>query len=82
MFLSQASQIAVQADGGKSILSSILAVFAAVGEWIVSTFDTLVPLFYKDESGLTFIGVLAVAGLAFSIAFLLINLIKSWLRFS
>ncbi len=77
MFL---SAVAAQASTN-SILSAILAVFASVGEWIVSTFDTLIPLFYKDESGLTFLGVLAVAGLAFSVAFLLINLIKSWMRF-
>lgn len=66
---------------GNSILTAILAVFAAVGEWIVTSVTNLLPLFYTSENGLTFIGVLGVAGLAFSVAFMLINLIKSWLRF-
>lgn len=64
-----------------SILTAILAVFSAVGDWIVSSVTKLLPLFYTAESGLTFVGVLAVAGLAFSVAFMLINLIKSWLHF-
>lgn len=66
---------------GESFLAAILDVFAAVGEWIVTATTELLSLFYTSESGLTFIGVLAVAGLAFSVAFMLINLIKSWLRF-
>lgn len=78
MFL---TETVVQSTTGTSILTAILAVFTSVGEWIVATFNSLVPLFYTAESGLTFIGVLSVAGLAFSIAFLLINLIKSWLHF-
>lgn len=71
----------VLSETGTDILTAILAVFKAVGGWIVSSVDELLPLFYKAESGLTFIGVLAVAGLAFSVAFMLINLIKSWLHF-
>lgn len=66
---------------GEGILTAILAVFAAVGEWIVTSITTLMPMFYSSESGLTFVGVLAVAGLAFSVAFMLINHIKSWLHF-
>lgn len=65
------------------ILTAILAVFTGVADWIVTSVDGLVPLFYNAEgASLTFVGVLAVAGLAFSVAFMLINLIKSWLRFS
>lgn len=76
------SDVAVLSETSPSILSAILSVFTAVGEWIVAAFNSLVPLFYSSESGLTFVGVLAVAGLAFSIAFLLINLIKGWLHFA
>lgn len=71
----------VLSETGTDILTAILAVFKAIGGWIVSSIDDLLPMFYKAESGLTFIGVLAVAGLAFSVAFMLIRLIKSWLRF-
>ena len=53
-----------------SVLTAILAVFLAVGEWISSAVTTLTPMFWAAETGLTFLGTLAVAGLAFSVAFL------------
>lgn len=64
-----------------NVLSSILAIFLAVGEWISSAVSSLTPMFWSAETGLTFFGVLSVAGLAFSIAFLLINLIQGFLHF-
>ena len=62
------------------ILTSILAVFAAVGEWFSTTITTLFPIFYAEGS-LTFLGVLSVAGLAFSVVFLLIGIIQKFLHF-
>ena len=64
-----------------NVLSAILEVFAAVGEWIVSAVNELTPMFYGSEMGLTFMGVLAVAGLAFSVVFLLIGIIQRFLHF-
>ena len=63
-----------------TVLNSILEVFSAVGEWISTAVTSLVPMFYAEGS-LTFVGVLAVAGLAFSVAFLIINLISNFLHF-
>lgn len=60
---------------------SFLSIFLSVGQWLVSLVSVLIALFYTPETGLTFVGVLAVAGLAFSVAFLLIKLIKGWLGF-
>lgn len=71
----------LSSTAGEGILVAILSVFTAVGGWLVETVNSLVPMFYSAESVLTFLGVLGVAGLAFSVAFLLIGLIKSWLRF-
>lgn len=62
-------------------LESILAVFAAVGDWIATAVADLVPMFYVAETGLTFLGVLAVAGLAFSVVFLIIGIIQNFLHF-
>ena len=70
---------ATAGDGG--VLSAILEIFLAVGEWISSAVTSLTPMFWSAESGLTFLGVLSVAGLAFSIAFLIINLIQGFLQF-
>lgn len=64
-----------------TVLTAILAVFTAIGEWIGTAVQTLIPMFYVAETGLTFIGVLAVAGLGFSVIFLLLNTIKDFLRF-
>lgn len=63
-----------------TVLSSILEVFTAVGQWITSAVTALIPMFYAEGS-LTFLGVLAVAGLAFSVAFLIIGLIQNFLHF-
>ncbi len=62
------------------ILTAILAVFAAVGEWFSTTISTLIPIFFANGS-LTFLGVLSVAGLAFSVVFLLIGVIQNFLHF-
>lgn len=59
----------------------ILAVFTAVGEWISEAVLSFVPMFYDASTGLTFLGVLAVAGLAFSVVFLMIGIIQKFLKF-
>lgn len=63
-----------------SVLNSILDVFDAVSTWIGEAVTAVIPMFYA-ESGLTFLGVLAVAGLAFSVIFLIIGIIQRFLKF-
>ena len=67
------------------ILEAIFAVFTDVGEWIISSLTSLMSIFWTaGESGtgqLTFLGVLAVAGLAFSVIFLIIGIIQRFLHF-
>lgn len=58
-----------------TVLSAILAVFTEVGNWIPNAVQAMIPIFWTaSQSGtggsLTFMGVLAVAGLAFSVVFL------------
>lgn len=64
-----------------NVLTSILDVFTSVGEWITTAVNNVTPMFYSTEGGLTFMGVLAVAGLAFSVVFLLIGLVQNFLHF-
>lgn len=64
-----------------TVLSAILEVFMGIGEWISSAVTALIPMFYVSGTGLTFLGVLAVAGLAFSVVFLIIGLIQNFLHF-
>ena len=69
------------------VLTAILAVFTAIGGWFSTAFDNIIPIFWTapaDASGsgsLTFMGVLAVAGLAFSVVFLLIGIVQKFLKF-
>ena len=64
-----------------TVLESILAVFDAIGDWIVASVTELMPMFYVAETGLTFLGVLGVAGLGFSVIFLIIGVIQKFLHF-
>lgn len=63
------------------VLGAILQIFTGVATWIADAVASLVPMFYDAETGLTFLGVLAVAGLAISVAFLIIGVIQNFLHF-
>lgn len=67
-----------------NVLSAILAVFTSVAGWIGDAVQALIPMFYdasEGGEGLTFLGVLAVAGLSISVVLLVFNIIKDFLRF-
>lgn len=68
------------------VLTAVLAVFTAVGEWIPTAIQKMIPIFWttgaEGAGSLTFMGVLAVAGLAFSVVFLVIGLIQRFLHFA
>ena len=63
-----------------SVVGSILGIWSSILGWFASAFTEITPLFYSSGTGLTFIGFLAVAGMAISVAFLLFFMIKRWLR--
>lgn len=67
------------------LLEAIFAVFTDVGDWIISALTSLMSIFWTvgaDGAGqLTFLGVLAIAGLAFSVIFLIIGIIQRFLHF-
>lgn len=68
------------------VITAILAVFTAIGEWFSTAFNNIIPIFWTAPVGegagsLTFMGVLAVAGLAFSVVFLLIGIVQRFLKF-
>ena len=69
------------------VLTAILAVFTSVGTWFSTAFNNIIPIFWTAGSGsttgsLTFMGVLAVAGLAMSVIFLIIGIIQRFLHFA
>lgn len=66
-----------------SVLTSILAVFSAIGTWIVGAVEDMIPIFWNStDSSLTLIGVLSVAGLGLSVIFLVVGLIQRFFHFA
>lgn len=63
------------------IITAITNVFDAIGSWLVGAVGDMIPLFYVAESGLTLLGVLAIASLAVSMSFLLIGIVQKFLGF-
>lgn len=64
-----------------TIVSSVTSVFSELASWIAKTLPSISEIFYNSESGLTFLGTLAVCGLAISVFFLLMGLIQNFLHF-
>lgn len=64
-----------------AILTAITDVFTSMSTWIVSAVTAVIPMFYDASTGLTFLGVLAVASLAISVVFLLIGIVQNFLHF-
>lgn len=70
---------------GTGVVTSITNVFEAVGSWLVKFITQLIPIFYdttanEGAGGLTFLGVLAVIGLAISVFFLVMGVIQNFLH--
>ena len=68
-----------------SQITAITDVFTAMGTWLVSFINSIIPLFWTagtaDTPGsLTFLGVLAIIGLAISVFFLVMRVIENFLH--
>lgn len=64
-----------------NVLSAITGVFDTISDWIIGAVPGVTALFWDATTGLTFMGTLAVAGLAFSVVFLLIGIVQRFLHF-
>lgn len=69
-----------------AVLDAVLAVFTAIAGWVSDTLPTIQGIFWTagtsgNPGSLTFMGVLAVAGLAISVFFLLMGVIQNFLHF-
>ena len=67
-------------EGVHPIISSVLAVFDAIGGWFTESIGDYSSIFYGAD-GLTWLGTLGVAGLAFSVVFLFVGIIQRFLKF-
>ena len=65
-----------------TVLDLILDVFGSVGQWLATSVQEMVPMFYDSEANtLTFLGTLCIASLAISVGFLLIGIVQRFLKF-
>lgn len=64
-----------------NVLTHVFEVFTAVITWMTESLGALTPVFWSASGGLTFIGVLACAGLAISVGLLVFNIVRGFLRF-
>ena len=68
------------------IIEAILAVWSAVLEWFGGAFEAIIPMFWVEGTGgaagtLTFMGTLAIAGMAIGVVFLLLRVVSNFLQF-
>ena len=61
------------------MIEAITGVWTDIMEWIVSSITSVQTVFY-GESGLTFMGTLAVISVAIGLAFLVIGVIQNFLK--
>lgn len=62
-----------------SIISSFVEVWQALVTYVVGLFPSIIELFYVAETGLTFVGVIAVIMAGVALLLLVFNLIRSFL---
>lgn len=63
-----------------TILDAVLKVFDSIATWFAEVMPVVLAIFYTDGQ-LTVLGVLAVAGLAISVIFLIMGVIQNFLHF-
>lgn len=67
------------------IISAITTVWTAIFTWIISSIQSLIPIFWTEGSGdtagkLTFLGVLAIIALGVGLFFLIMGVIQNFLH--
>ena len=63
-----------------NVVTAITDVWTAVATWFVATMQTVPDIFYDAETGLTFIGTLAIFGGGLAIIIGLIYMIRGWVK--
>lgn len=63
-----------------SVITSITEAWTAVATWFIDTMELVPSLFYNAETGLTFLGTLAIFGGGLAVIIGLIGVIRSWVK--
>lgn len=62
-----------------TVIESMITILRSISGWFVDAFEEISGLFYNTETGLTFVGTLAVIGLGIGLILLVINTIRRWI---
>lgn len=65
----------------QDLISGILQVWTELSNWFVTAMPNVQAVFYQQDVGLTFVGVLSVAALGVSVFFLIFGLLRKFLKF-
>ena len=63
-----------------NVVTSITSTWTAVSTWFIDTLNTVPEIFYNSDSGLTFIGTLAIFGGGLAIIIGLIGMVRGFLK--
>lgn len=64
------------------VLTDMFGIFNAVIEWLTTALQTVLGMFYDNEEGKwTVLGIVTLVALAISIVFLIIGVIRAFIRF-
>lgn len=64
----------------QSLTTAVFDVFKAVSTWFIEAITGFVDLFYDAESGLTFLGIMALVGIGIAVARMLFAIITSFVQ--
>lgn len=59
----------------------LIEALTAFGNWVISSIQLVIPIFYTAESGLTLFGWLGMGGLAVGLFMMFIGVLQNFLRF-
>ena len=63
------------------MITKLTDIWKELVDWITETVPSVMELFYNSTSGdFTLVGILALVGVGISVGFLLINVVKGFLR--
>lgn len=62
------------------VVTSITGTWTSVATWFIDTMNKVPAIFYDAETGLTFVGTLAVFGGGLTVIIGLIAAIRGWLK--
>lgn len=63
-----------------SVVTAITTTWGELMNWLVTNVPGVIKVFYDAETGLTFLGTLAVVALGISVFFLIMGLIQNFLH--